>query len=139
MCGLQTRPLTDVDPPRVELPSAGGISSRRPRGDILFGCVLRFEDRITLHKLDRPNVVNKRAHKNTKTAPISCSSAVATGQTSRRTPYRYIDPTPHTAASANDVHCTIPCSRTDFSNFAYCRPTLFIVLQTVSLYFCVKR
>ena len=23
MCGLRTRPLTDVDPPRVELPSAG--------------------------------------------------------------------------------------------------------------------
>jgi len=30
------RPRTDVDPPRVELPSAGwGISSRRPRGDSL--------------------------------------------------------------------------------------------------------
>jgi len=29
-CGLRTRPRTDVDPPRVELPSAGGISSRRP-------------------------------------------------------------------------------------------------------------
>ena len=25
MCGLRTRPRTDVDPPRVELPSAGGI------------------------------------------------------------------------------------------------------------------
>ena len=24
MCGLLTRPRTDVDPPRVELPSAGG-------------------------------------------------------------------------------------------------------------------
>jgi len=30
MCGLRTRPRTDVDPPHVELPSAGGISFRRP-------------------------------------------------------------------------------------------------------------
>jgi len=29
MSGLRTRPRTDVDPPRVELPSAGRISSRR--------------------------------------------------------------------------------------------------------------
>ena len=36
MCKLRTRPRTDVDPPRVELPSAEGISSRRPRGDNLF-------------------------------------------------------------------------------------------------------
>ena len=35
MCGLRTRPRTDVDPPRVELPSAGGISSLRPRGRYL--------------------------------------------------------------------------------------------------------
>ena len=36
MCGLRTCPRTDVDPPRVELPSAWsacGISSRRPPGD----------------------------------------------------------------------------------------------------------
>ena len=31
MCGLRTRPRTDVDLPRVELPS-----SRRPPGDYLF-------------------------------------------------------------------------------------------------------
>jgi len=36
MSGRRTRPLTDVDPLRVELPSAGDISSRRPRGDILL-------------------------------------------------------------------------------------------------------
>jgi len=30
MCGLRTSPQTDVDPPRVELPLPGGISSRRP-------------------------------------------------------------------------------------------------------------
>jgi len=37
MCGLRTRPWTDVDPPpRVELSSARGISSRRPRGDNLL-------------------------------------------------------------------------------------------------------
>jgi len=36
MCGLRTRPRTDVDPPRVELPSAGDISSRCPRGDVSF-------------------------------------------------------------------------------------------------------
>ena len=37
VCGLQTRLQMDVDPQRVELPSAGGggISSRRPRGDNL--------------------------------------------------------------------------------------------------------
>ena len=35
MCGLWTGPRTDVDPPRVELPSAGRISSRR-RGDSLL-------------------------------------------------------------------------------------------------------
>jgi len=40
MCGLRTRPRTDVDPPRVELPSAGGISSRRPRGDNLYSDLL---------------------------------------------------------------------------------------------------
>jgi len=31
VCGLRTRPRTDVDPPRVELPSAGSIPSRRSR------------------------------------------------------------------------------------------------------------
>jgi len=37
MCGLRTRPRTDVDPPRVELPSAGGgILCRRLRGDNLL-------------------------------------------------------------------------------------------------------
>ena len=36
MCGLQTRSRTDVDPPRVELPRAGSISSRRHRGDNLL-------------------------------------------------------------------------------------------------------
>ena len=36
MCGLRTRLQTDVDPPRVELPSAGSISSRRLRGDTLM-------------------------------------------------------------------------------------------------------
>jgi len=36
MCGLWTRPRTNVDPPRVKLPSAGGISSRRSRGDNLY-------------------------------------------------------------------------------------------------------
>jgi len=36
MCGLRTRPRTNVDPPRVKLPSAGGISSRRSRGDNLY-------------------------------------------------------------------------------------------------------
>ena len=35
MCVLRIRPRTDVDPPRVELPSVRGISSRRPRGDNL--------------------------------------------------------------------------------------------------------
>ena len=35
VCGLRTRPRTDVDPLRVDLPAAGGISSRRPRGDNL--------------------------------------------------------------------------------------------------------
>ena len=34
MSGLRTRPRTDVDPPRVELPSAGRISSRRAAGPI---------------------------------------------------------------------------------------------------------
>ena len=40
MCGPRTRPLTNVDPPRVELPSAGSISSRRPRGDNLYSSIL---------------------------------------------------------------------------------------------------
>jgi len=34
VCGLRTHPRTGVDPPRVELPSMGGISSRRPRCQI---------------------------------------------------------------------------------------------------------
>jgi len=42
MCGLRTRPRTDVDPPRVGLPSAAGISSRRPRGDNLFSTLTDF-------------------------------------------------------------------------------------------------
>jgi len=42
ICGLRTRPRTDVDPTRVELPSAGGISSRRPRGDNLFHTTLHI-------------------------------------------------------------------------------------------------
>ena len=41
MCGLRTRPRTDVDPPRFLPPSnchrrRGGISSRRPRADTLY-------------------------------------------------------------------------------------------------------
>jgi len=47
MCGLRTRPRTDVDPPRVELPSAGGISSRRPRGDNLVYLDVLMADRRT--------------------------------------------------------------------------------------------
>jgi len=39
MCGLRTRPWTDVDPPRVEIPSAGGISPGCPRGDNLLAHV----------------------------------------------------------------------------------------------------
>ena len=40
MCGLRTRPRTDVDPPRVELPSAGSISYRRHWGDNLYSDLL---------------------------------------------------------------------------------------------------
>ena len=49
-CGLRTRPRTDVDPPRVDLPSAGGISSRRPRGGQLFAllCYSRYHYNIHL-------------------------------------------------------------------------------------------
>ena len=36
MCGLRTRPRTDVDPPRVELPSAGAYRLAAPRGDDLL-------------------------------------------------------------------------------------------------------
>ena len=51
-CGLRTRPRTDVDPPRVELPSAGGISSRRPRGDnlLILRC-LAFSEMQQLRKV----------------------------------------------------------------------------------------
>jgi len=37
MCGLQTRPQTDVDPPRFLDRTVIGISSRRLRGDTLSG------------------------------------------------------------------------------------------------------
>jgi len=73
MCGLRTRPRTDVDPPRVELPSAGGISSRRPRGDNLFYCLFvlyvqqghavhcRFRPRHPLHSgLDQSRPPSRR-------------------------------------------------------------------------------
>jgi len=40
MCGLRTRPRTNVDPPRVELPSAGHIVSPPPRGDTLYPLTL---------------------------------------------------------------------------------------------------
>ena len=36
MCGLWTRPWTDVDPPTVELPSAGAYRLAAPGGDNLF-------------------------------------------------------------------------------------------------------
>ena len=38
MCGLRTRPWTDIDPPSVSRTAIGGgsISSRRPRGDSLL-------------------------------------------------------------------------------------------------------
>ena len=38
MCGLRTRPRTDIDPPPVSRTAIGGgsISSRRPRGDSLL-------------------------------------------------------------------------------------------------------
>ena len=37
MCGLLTRPRTDVDPPRSSRTAfGGGMSSRRPRGDNLY-------------------------------------------------------------------------------------------------------
>ena len=43
----RTRPRTDVDPPRVDLPSARGISSRRPRGDTLLSlCVKHLAKRL---------------------------------------------------------------------------------------------
>jgi len=43
MCGLRTRPRMDADPPRVELPSAGGgLSSRRPRSDNLSWSTFAF-------------------------------------------------------------------------------------------------
>ena len=55
MCGLRTcprmgtRPRPDVDPPRVELPSAGGMSSRRPRA---ITCLYFIMGRkMSLHKL----------------------------------------------------------------------------------------
>jgi len=51
VCGLRTRPRTDVDPPRVELPSAGGISSRRPRGDNLLRSISITEGRLLLFNM----------------------------------------------------------------------------------------
>ena len=36
MCGLRTRPRTDVDPPRVELTSLGAYLLAAPRCDNLF-------------------------------------------------------------------------------------------------------
>jgi len=41
MCGLRTRPSTDVDPPRVELPSAGAFRLAARGGDTLFVLGLR--------------------------------------------------------------------------------------------------
>jgi len=41
MCGLRTRPRTDVDPPifaTVELPSVGGHIVSPPRRDTLYEC-----------------------------------------------------------------------------------------------------
>ena len=44
MCGLRTRPRTDVALPRVELASAGGISYRRP--EAITGLFLARTERI---------------------------------------------------------------------------------------------
>ena len=64
MCGLRTRPRTDVDPLRVELPSAGGISSRRPRGDnlLISTLLLRCITYIVQTRVSPKNNVLDGAH-----------------------------------------------------------------------------
>jgi len=64
VCGLRTRPRTDVDPPRVELPSAAGgrgKSSRGPRGDNLLQSERDDDVIIGLHSND-DDVYNSRAY-----------------------------------------------------------------------------
>ena len=59
MCGLRTRPRTDVDPPRVELPSGRGQIVSRPRGDNL----LQSErDGDVIINSDDDDVYNSRAY-----------------------------------------------------------------------------
>jgi len=52
MCGLRTRPRTDVDPPRFLPPSnCEGISSRRAPGDTLFKTWIRNFIYIFIHQI----------------------------------------------------------------------------------------
>jgi len=73
MCGLRTRPRTDVDPPRVELPLVEGISSRRPRGDKL----LTFESRFVVWYLDSKVRVNASSVGHITNVPIGAISLKA--------------------------------------------------------------
>jgi len=50
------RPWTDVYPPRVELPLAGGISSRRSRGDNLFKIKGSLDSRTLQKWYGRPSI-----------------------------------------------------------------------------------
>jgi len=62
VCGLRTRPRTDVDPPRVELPSGGkGQIVSRPRGDNLLQSERDDDVIIGLHSND-DDVYNSRAY-----------------------------------------------------------------------------
>ena len=75
MCGQPTRPRTDVDPPRVELPSTGGISSRRHRGDNMLVFVFLSLFCLRLHALDLLSCLFLSARKH----PISCRIVVFGG------------------------------------------------------------
>ena len=48
MCILRARPRTDVDPPRVEPPSAGAYRLTAPGGDNLFIRALQKKDELTI-------------------------------------------------------------------------------------------
>ena len=70
MCGLRTRLRTDVD-----LPSTGGISSRRHRGDNMLVFVFLSLSCLRLHALDLLSCLFLSARKH----PISCRIVVFGG------------------------------------------------------------
>jgi len=59
MCRLRTRPRTNVDPPRVELPLVGGHIVSPPRGDNLYYDTIRDAVLTCANKLTQISLIHR--------------------------------------------------------------------------------